>query len=269
MSVQPDPSPASGILAPARAPALAALQGVRHGFFGREGGVSTGDYASLNAGPGSGDAPANVAENRRRIAAAFGIAPTNLLCGHQTHSAIALSVSGPWPGDRPEADGLVTATPGVSLAILTADCAPILLADPKGPVIGAAHAGWKGALAGIVESTIVAMEALGAARDRIFAAIGPCIQQPSYEVGPEFQERFLAADADNERFFAPGADDRLMFDLSGYAVARLQQAGVHRIERLDSDTFAAPQRFFSNRRAVKESLQDYGRNCSSVMIEVW
>lgn len=267
MSFQPFPSPASGVLTPVQAEALAEIAGVRHGFFGRAGGVSTGIYASLNAGPGSNDDPGAVAENRRRIADWFGAGPERLLSAHQVHSPDVAVVSGPWEGPRPQVDGLVTATPGLAISVLTADCAPILFADAEARIVGAAHAGWKGAFGGVIEATLMAMEKLGARRAQIAAAIGPTIGQQSYEVGPEFAARFEDADAANRRFFTPGSGDRLLFDLPGYCVTRLQQAGVNRMTDVRMDTFEAFDRSFSHRRSVRESLGDYGRNCAAIMLE--
>lgn len=246
--------------------ALARLGGVRHGFFGRQGGVSTGIYASLNAGPGSGDDPAAVAENRARIAAAMGVGADRLLSLHQVHSALAVVVDGPWTQARPQADALVTRTPGLALSALAADCAPVLFADAEACVIAAAHAGWKGALGGVLEATIAAMESLGAQAARVVAAIGPCIGQKSYEVGPEYAARFVAADPDDARFFAQGRGDRLLFDLSGYCAQRLSRAGVGEIEVLDRDTCAEADAFFSNRRAVQREEGDYGRNLSAIAL---
>ncbi|MBI1251697.1 MAG: peptidoglycan editing factor PgeF [Alphaproteobacteria bacterium] len=246
--------------------ALAAMSGVRHGFFGREGGVSKGLYASLNAGAGSNDDPAAVAENRARIAAALQAAPEALISVHQVHSATAVRVDAPWSSERPKADAMVTATPGLALAILTADCAPVLLADAQAQIIGAAHAGWKGALSGVLEATIDAMQAAGAETQRITAAIGPCIRQPSYEVGSEFEELFMAADPGAAPFFRAGRWDRRQFDLPGYCVQRLTRAGVTRIDSLALDTYSDPVAFFSHRRSVHEKAGDYGRNCAAIML---
>jgi YfiH family protein len=240
------------------------LANVKHGFFGRQGGVSRGIYASLNVGTGSGDDPEAVRENRRRIAAAFDIESVHLVGAHQVHSPNAVFIDAPWTGDRPHADALVTTTPGLALSILTADCAPVLLADKGAGVIGAAHAGWKGAIGGVLEATVAVMRERGA-RD-ISAAIGPCIHQASYEVGPEFEARFLEADTDNARFFAPGKGDRNHFDLPGYCASRLEGLGVERVDELPLDTCALEERFHSNRRAVLQNLSDYGRNCSAIAL---
>jgi hypothetical protein len=240
------------------------LAGVRHGFFGREGGVSSGIYQSLNAGTGSKDDPAAVAENRRRIASAFALAPERLMGVHQVHSPGAVLVSEPWRGARPEADALVTATPNLALSILTADCAPVLLADAEAGVIGAAHAGWKGALGGVLEATVTLMREHGA--QRIVAAIGPCIHQASYEVGPEFEERFLSVDANSATFFTPGEGDRRYFDLAGFCARRLTQCGVTETQALPFDTYAHPNWLHSHRKSVHENLGDYGRNCSAISL---
>jgi hypothetical protein len=239
------------------------LAGVRHGFFGREGGVSEGIYASLNAGTGSKDDPVAVQENRRRIASAFELEPDRLVGVHQVHSPHAVFVSEPWCGARPEADALVTTTPNLALSILTADCAPVLLADAEEGVIGAAHAGWKGALNGVLEATVTLMREHGA--QRIVAAIGPCIHQASYEVGPEFEERFLGVDAHYSAFFAPGETDRKYFDLPGFCAHRLSLCGVE-AQVLPFDTYAHPEWLHSHRRSVHEQLGDYGRNCSAISL---
>jgi len=239
---------------------------IRHAFFGRDGGVSQGIYASLNAGPGSKDDPAAVAENRARIAAAFGVGDAHLLSVYQVHSPRAIYVDRPWPHARPQVDAMVTTTPGLALCILAADCAPVLFADESARVIGAAHAGWQGALGGVLEATINAMEEAGAACDRIVAAVGPCIGQASYEVGPEYLARFVAADATNARFFRAGAGDRSLFDLPAYCAARLGAARIGRIELTAKDTCALEDSYFSNRRAVKRSEGDYGRNASVIML---
>ncbi len=263
MPVEPQPAAARGILSDPPSWSVGALAGVKHAFFGREGGVSTGIYASLNAGTGSRDDPAAIAENRRRIAAAFGAPPMRLLGVHQVHSPVAVLVSEPWPGERPHADALVTTTPGLILSVLTADCAPVLLTDAEAGVIGAAHAGWKGALAGVLESTVALMRAHGATR--IVAAIGPCIHQQSYEVGPEFAARFRDVDQNADRYFVPGASDRLRFDLPGYCAARLAALGVE-TETLPLDTYTLATRLHSHRRSVHEKAGDYGRNCAAIAL---
>jgi purine-nucleoside/S-methyl-5'-thioadenosine phosphorylase / adenosine deaminase len=266
MPLQSQPPAAGRLLsAPPRATADA-LAGVHHGFFGREGGVSTGIYASLNAGTGSRDGRAAVVENRRRIASALNVAPSHLIGVHQVHSPLAVFVGAPWTGERPHADALVTTAPGLAISILTADCAPVLLADTEAGIIAAAHAGWKGALGGVLEAAVSLMCEHGASTGRIAAAIGPCIHQRSYEVGPEFEVRFADADAAYARFFAPGRDDRRQFDLPGFCAARLAASGLTRIETLPLDTFALPDQFFSHRRSVHEKAGDYGRNCAAIVL---
>lgn len=240
------------------------LAGVRHGFFGRDGGVSGGIYASLNVGSGSKDAPAAIAENRRRIAAAFNA--RELIGVHQVHSPEAVFAAAPWSAERPQADALVTTAPGLVLTILTADCAPVLLADAEAGVIAAAHAGWKGALGGVLASTISRMVEHGAQPARIAAAIGPCIHQPSYEVGPEFEQHFIDQDAGYGRFFVPGRGDRRHFDLPGFCSERLRALGVEEIEVLPIDTYAMSTRYFSHRRSVHDKAGDYGRNCAAIAL---
>jgi polyphenol oxidase len=246
---------------------LAAVPGLRHAFFTREGGVSEGVYATLNGGPGSKDDPAKVAENRARMAAQMGVTPETFLTLHQIHSPDSVVATGPWNGSRPKADAIVTRTEGLAIGVTTADCGPVLFVDPSARVIGAAHAGWKGALTGIVESTIAAMEKLGADRSDIVAAIGPLIRQPSYEVGPEFVERFLDADAENARFFLPGERERhSMFDLAGFIRLRLENAGVLVIDDLGIDTYS-DERCFSYRRSVHRKEADYGRHVHAIALE--
>lgn len=243
---------------------LAALDGVRHGFFGREGGVSTGLYASLNCGPGSADAPEAVAENRARVAAALGAGADRLVTVHQIHSPRCVVADGPWPGERPQADAIATAVPGLVIGVLAADCAPVLFADADAGVIGAAHAGWKGAVGGVLQATLEAMETLGAQRARIVAAIGPCIRQPSYEVGPEFRTAALGADPRTNGFFKAGRGDRLHFDLPGYCVHVLQAAGVSAVDAPPFDTLSDPTMFFSYRRTTLAAEPDYGRQISAI-----
>ncbi len=241
--------------------------GVRHGFFTRQGGVSTGLYDSLNTGVGSKDDPAAVAENRRRVAAHLGGGPDDIAACYQIHSAVARVAEAGWKGERPEGDASVTAAPGVICAVLTADCAPVLFADYEAGVVGAAHAGWKGALGGIVHSTVAAMEALGARPGRIVAVIGPCISRDSYEVGADFQERFEHHDAGSGRFFAPGAAaDKRLFDLPGYVLWRLKQAGVGDAAWTGEDTRTDATRFFSNRRAFLNGEPDFGRQMSAISL---
>jgi len=241
-----------------------ALDGMPHGFFTRQGGVSTGLYATLNGGQGSRDTRDAVAENRVRIAAHLGIEA--LVSVYQVHSAQAELVAGPWPGPPPDADAMVTDRPGIGLAILTADCAPVLLADLSAGVIGAAHAGWKGALAGVLEAVVAAMAGLGARRDRIAAVVGPAISLRAYEVGPEFVERFLDEDWDNGRFFAGGQGDKAMFDLPGFCLHRLREAGVGRAEWTGHCTYSDPGRFYSFRRATHRGEPDYGRLVAAIAL---
>jgi len=249
-----------------RAEAIAS-RGVAHGFFGRKGGVSTGLYDSLNCGPGSGDAREAVLENRARATAALSSDAT-LVTLYQIHSAQAVTVNTPWQvADNPKADAFATNRSGIALGILTADCAPILLADPQAHVIGAAHAGWGGAFAGVAESVVAAMERLGAKRERITAAIGPCISQPSYEVGPEFKPRFIAADPANERFFEPSQRaGHWQFDLPAYVAHRLRQSGIGPIETLRACTYLDEASFFSYRRTTHRKEADYGRQLSAIML---
>ncbi len=237
------------------------LEGVRHGFFGRAGGASSGVFAGLNCGQGSTDQAEAVTINRARVAEAVGVAPSHLVGVHQVHSAEAVVVTAPVV-PRPRADGMATATPGLALSILTADCQPVLLADREAGVIGAAHAGWRGTVAGIIEATLAAMTSLGAEPARIRAAIGPTISQRAYEVGPDLMDEVLAEDPEAARFFAggPGASrgDRMMFDLPGYGLLRLRRAGVE-AEWTRHCTYSSPERFFSYRRSVHAREADYGR----------
>lgn len=244
-----------------------ALDGVPHGFLGRRGGVSEGIHGGLNVGLGSEDDAAHVTENRRRAVAAVH-ANARLLTAYQIHSADCVAVRAPYEDRlRPRCDALVTDRPGLALGILTADCAPVLLADREAGVVGAAHAGWKGALAGVTDTTILAMEGLGARRDRIAAAIGPCIARASYEVDEAFLIRFCTVDAANERFFAPGRDGHHQFDLEAYVAHRLAAAGVRRIETAGLDTCADPERFFSFRRATHRGEPSYGRQISIIALD--
>jgi YfiH family protein len=242
------------------------LGGLPHGFFGRRGGVSAGALAGLNVGYGSNDDRAAIDENRRLAIAAL-LPGSALATVHQVHSAEVVHAGKPWPQDgRPRADAMVTDRPNLLLGILTADCAPELFADHEAGVVGAAHAGWRGALAGITDSTIAAMERLGANRDRIHAAVGPCIGQSSYEVNEEFRERFLADDADNARFFVCGAAGKPHFDLEDYVVHRLLAAGIGEVEALNLDTYADPVRFYSYRGATHRGEADYGRQLSAIAL---
>jgi len=248
-------------------PLLSAIPGLRHAFFTRNGGVSGGVYASLNGGLGSDDDPAHVAENRRRMAEAMDVSPEHFLSVWQIHSPDAVTVSGPWEGAvRPRADAMVTRTEGLAIGVTAADCGPILLVDPNARVIGAAHAGWKGALTGIVESTVAAMEKLGADRAGIVAAIGPLIRQHSYEVGSEFVERFMEADAENAPFFIPSTrEGHAMFDLAGFIRMRLENAGVLMIDDIGVDTYS-DERFYSYRRSVHRKERDYGRHVHAIAL---
>ncbi|WP_299152064.1 peptidoglycan editing factor PgeF [uncultured Tateyamaria sp.] len=241
------------------------LAPLRHGFFTRKGGASSGIFSGLNCGTGSSDQTEIVAINRARVASAMGVAPGHLTGVHQIHSADAVHVTGP-QSDKPKADALVTATPGIALSILTADCQPVLFADHDAQVIGAAHAGWKGAQSGVLEATIDGMIALGAKRDQIHAVIGPSISHRAYEVGPEFFDTFLDEDPDNTRFFAGGDGDRMHFDLPGYGLARLRAAGIASAEWTRHCTYYDPDRFYSYRRAVHAKDPDYGRLISAITL---
>jgi polyphenol oxidase len=247
---------------------LSAVPGLRHAFFTRDGGVSDGLYNSLNGGIGSNDDPANVAENRRRMAEQMGVAPEYFLSVHQTHSPDVVVTSGPWRGaSRPLADAIVTRSEGLAIGATAADCGAILLVDPNARVIGAAHAGWKGALTGIVQSTVDAMEELGAERSGIVAAIGPLIRQYSYEVGAEFIDRFVEADVENALFFLPAArEGHAMFDLAGFIRMRLENAGVLMIDDIGADTYS-DERFYSYRRSIHRGEPDYGRHVHAIVME--
>jgi len=243
------------------------LPGVRHAFFTRRGGVSEGIYAGLNVGLGSKDDQARVRENRALAAAYLGRPPQALLTAYQIHSPQVVVADGPWPGEAPQADGVVTATPGVICGALAADCAPILAVDPVARVVAAAHAGWRGALSGVAEAAIAQMVALGADRRRIRAAVGPCIGPASYEVGLEFEAAFAEADPAHLRFFAAGqASDKRHFDLPGFVLSRLAAAGVEGAQWVGADTCALPDQFFSNRRAFKQGEGDYGRLLSAIVL---
>ncbi len=246
-----------------------ALPGIRHAFFTREGGVSGGLYASLNGGVGSNDSADHVAENRARMAAALAVNPDRLLTVYQIHSPNVVIADAPWTvADRPRADAIVTRTPGLAIGVSTADCGPILFADTRAGVIGAAHAGWRGALTGVAEATIDAMERLGAVRDKICAALGPMIRQQSDEVGPDFIARFAAEDAGSDRFFAPAPrNGHAQFDLGGYIASRLARAGVRQIEDVGLCTYADPARFYSFRRSTHRAETDYGRHINAIALE--
>jgi len=243
--------------------------GIRHGFFTRVGGVSTGLFASLNCGFGSGDDPAKVAENRARAAEALELGPERLVTCYQIHSAEIVEVETPWRREEaPKADGMVTTVPGIALGVLAADCAPVLLADAEARVIGACHAGWRGALGGIIEATLEGMRRRGAGLDRIVAAVGPCIGKASYEVGPEFPAPFLGEAAENADLFRPAPrPEHFLFDLAGYVQRRLRRLGVARVAHTGGDTLAEEDRFFSYRRACLRHERDYGRLLSAIALE--
>jgi YfiH family protein len=251
-----------------QAPSLAALTGIRHGFFTRAGGVSQGIYASLNGGIGSRDDPAKVAENRARMAAALAVRPEHLLTAYQTHSADVVTAEAPWRAQmRPRADAIVTRRRGLAIGVTTADCGPVLFADAQAGVIGAAHAGWRGALNGVLEATINAMEQLGARRGRMTVALGPMIRQPNYEVGAEFVAQFEAADPANGEFFVPS--DRAghaRFDLAGYIAARLRRHGIEVTEDLGHCTYGSPAEFFSFRASTHRGEPDYGRHVNAIVL---
>jgi polyphenol oxidase len=244
------------------------LAGVRHAFFTREGGVSGGFYASLNGGVGSRDHAGLVAENRARMAAALAVEPHRFLTAYQVHSPDVVVAETPWSSQaRPRADAIVTRTAGLAIGVSTADCGPVLFADADARVIGAAHAGWRGALSGVIEATVAAMERLGAARGRIRAALGPMIRQGNYEVGPDFIARFATEDKACADFFRPAArEGHALFDLPGYIAARLDRAGVHAIEDSGLCTYAEPERFFSFRRTTHRAEPDYGRHINAIAL---
>jgi purine-nucleoside/S-methyl-5'-thioadenosine phosphorylase / adenosine deaminase len=248
--------------------ALLSIPGIRHAFFTRDGGVSDGFYASLNAGLGSRDAPERVAENRARMAAALGVAPDRFVTAYQVHSPNVVVATEPWSrADAPRADAVVTRVPALAVGVTTADCGPLLLADREAGVVGAAHAGWRGALTGVAEATVDAMETLGASRRRIVVALGPMIRQPNYEVGGDLIDRFLAADPSNDRFFRPATrSGHALFDLAGYVAARLTRAGIARVDDLGVCTYAEPARFFSFRRTTHRGEPDYGRHVNAIVL---
>jgi len=251
-----------------QAPSFAKLAHIRHGFFTRVGGVSEGIYASLNGGVGSNDAPDNVTENRRRMATSMGVSPDRFLSLYQIHSPEVIVAEKPWTREnRPRADGVVTQTPSLAIGVSTADCGPLLFADSQVGVIGAAHAGWRGAFTGVIEATVAAMEKLGADRSRITAALGPTISQANYEVGSEFVERFVSADAANARFFKTSErTGHTLFDLNGYIAARIQRAGIVNYEDLALCTYADPERFYSFRRTTHRGEPDYGRHINAIVL---
>lgn len=261
-------SPHAATLPVVESAALAALPGVAHAFFTREGGVSEGLYRGLNGGLGSNDSREAVIENRLRMTAHLGLAEGRLALPWQVHSSEAAVATEPWPRElAPKLDAVVSATPGLAAAIMVADCCPILFADPKARVVAAAHAGWKGAIGGVIEATLARMEELGAARADTVAALGPCIRQASYEVGPEFAANFTAQDTANARFFAPGdKPGHSWFDLAGYVVARLKTAGVGTVEDVGLDTYPDEARFFSYRRTTHRAEPDYGRQIAAIAL---
>ncbi len=247
---------------------LLSVAGISHGFFSREGGVSEGVFSSLNTGPGSADRPENIAENRRRCALALSADPEQLLTNYQIHSATVVTVDCPRDGGPPQADAHVTNVPGLTLGVLTADCMPWLFVDPQAKVIGAAHAGWRGALAGILENTVESMAALGAEPANICAALGPCMRQPNFEVGLDLVNAFTQKHPESERFFAPGkAEHKRMFDLAGFGAWRLRKAGVEKLDDLDICTLDDPDRYFSYRASRRAGDSDYGRNLSAIVID--
>jgi YfiH family protein len=252
-----------------QAESLSALSGIRHGFFTRAGGVSDGIYASLNGGVGSEDSPAKVAENRARMAQSLNVAPDRLLTCYQIHSPEVVVAETPWDAsERPRADAIVTRTPGLAIGISTADCGPVLLADTEARVIGAAHAGWRGAITGVIEATIAKMEQLGAKRSRMVAAAGPMIRQPNYEVGQELVDRFVAIAPSNVRFFKPAKrEGHAMFDLAGFVVSRLRRAEIAEIEDIGLCTYADPAQFYSYRRATHLGEPDYGRHVNAIALD--
>ena len=240
---------------------------VRHGFFGRRGGVSTGVYKSLNCGPGSGDEPEKVMENRRRVCAAIGGSIEKLAAPRQIHSSRAVATDTAFaPNDRPECDALVTKRPGLVLGVLAADCAPIVLCDPHNGVIAAVHAGWRGAVGGVIESTIEVMAALGADPGKTAAGVGPCLSQSSFEIGPDVAEAVMNATPWAEHLFAPGTGDRQLFDLKRYCLGRRARLGVAHMDALQDDTLTQPDEYFSHRRAVKAGDRDCGLNMTAIVL---
>lgn len=249
------------------APTLSALDGIRHAFFTRDGGVSGGVYASLNSGVGSNDDVAHVRENRTRMAQALGVDVSRLITAFQIHSPKVVVADEPWDVEtRPRADAIVTRTPGLAIGVSTADCGPLLFADPQARVIGAAHAGWRGALSGVIEGTIAAMEKLGADRGRMSVALGPLIRQQNYEVSESFVSEFLRADETHAQFFAPARDGHAMFDLPGFIASRIERSGIGRFEDIGFCTYADPDRFYSYRRSVHRAEPDYGRHVNAIVL---
>jgi YfiH family protein len=249
------------------APTLSALDGLRHAFFTRDGGVSGGVYASLNSGVGSQDDAGHVMQNRARMARELGVDATRLITAFQIHSPKVVVADEPWSVEaRPRADAIVTKTPGLAIGVSTADCGPLLFADPHARVIGAAHAGWRGAFSGVIEGTIAAMEELGADRGRITVALGPLIRKESYEVSESFADEFLRADEGYTQFFAPARAGHCMFDLPGFIASRLEQSGIDRFEDIGLCTYSEPDRFYSYRRSVHRAEPDYGRHVNAIVL---
>ena len=248
-------------------PVFDGFTSINHGFFGRGGGVSTGKYSSLNTGRGSDDNPAHVEENRKRVAQAIGTTNERLLSNHQIHSAKIIVVEKPWQnGQQPKADGIVTKIPGLAISALSADCSPVLFADVNAGVVGAAHAGWRGALAGVTDETVTAMVSLGAQRKNIVVAIGPCIGPKHFEVGPEFVGEFITENLGNAKFFVKGKTDRSYFDIKAYLVRKLLKAGVGQADALPDCTYAQNEAYFSYRHNSHNGIEDYGRNISVIML---
>ena len=241
--------------------------GIAHGFFGREGGVSEGQYASLNVGQGSQDQSENITENRSRVATALGTTEDKLLSLSQIHSTEVLIVDAPFNGTLPKADGLVTKTPNLAISALAADCGPVLFCDPEARIIGTCHAGWRGALAGITTDTIRAMESLGAQRENICAVLGPCISQDSYEVGHDYRDSFVAENEAHDRFFRLGPNQKPHFDLKRFILAKIRKDGVMQIDALPDCTYAQPEAYFSYRYNTHKGIGDYGRNISGIMLK--
>ncbi len=252
--------------APFKTHELLSHQGIAHGFFGRQGGVSDGQYLSLNVGQGSQDVPENITENRKRVATALGTSTPKLLSLSQIHSTEVLIVDTPFLGQPPKADGLVTKTPGLAISALAADCGPVLFCDPQAKIIGACHAGWRGALSGVTTQTIRAMEGLGAERENIHAVLGPCISQDNYEVGHDYRDSFVAENEAHDRFFRLGPNQKPHFDLKRFILAKLRREGVEKIDALPNCTYAEPEAYFSYRYNSHNSLGDYGRNISAIML---
>lgn len=252
-----------------QAKSLDALSGIRHAFFTREGGVSNGIFSSLNGGIGSSDEVASVGENRARMARALGVETEQLLSCYQIHSPNVVVAERPWShADRPKADAIVTRVPGIAIGVSTADCGPLLFADERARVVGAAHAGWRGAFGGVIEATVAAMEKLGADRSRITAALGPLIRQQNYEVSQEFVDEFLRDDESHARFFAPASRERhAMFDLPGFVAERIRQSGIQSFEDLELCTYADADRFYSYRRSVHRDEPDYGRHVNAIVLQ--